>query len=61
LHLVAYLAYGNVSMRMIYQYTNQHYENSKKKSHPQFCFKTALALPLYSKVWRRMSNGVWKR
>jgi deoxyribodipyrimidine photolyase len=27
--LSPYLAYGNISMRMIYQYTNQHYENSK--------------------------------
>ncbi len=26
-----YLTYGNISMRMIYQYTNQHYENSKNK------------------------------
>ena len=29
--LSPYLTYGNVSMRMIYQYTNQHYENSKNK------------------------------
>ncbi|WP_339921395.1 deoxyribodipyrimidine photo-lyase [uncultured Flavobacterium sp.] len=29
--LSPYLAYGNISMRMIYQYTNQHYENSKNK------------------------------
>jgi deoxyribodipyrimidine photo-lyase len=28
--LSPYLAYG-ISMRMIYQYTNQHYENSKNK------------------------------
>jgi deoxyribodipyrimidine photo-lyase len=27
--LSPYLTYGNISMRMIYQYTNQHYENSK--------------------------------
>ena len=26
-----YLTYGNISMRMIYQYTNQHYENAKNK------------------------------
>ena len=26
-----YLTYGNISMRMIYQYTNQHYEASKNK------------------------------
>ena len=26
-----YLTYGNISMRMIYQYTNQHYETSKKQ------------------------------
>ncbi len=26
-----YLAYGNISMRMVYQYTNQHYEKSKNK------------------------------
>lgn len=26
-----YLAYGNISMRMVYQYTIQHYENSKNK------------------------------
>ncbi len=26
-----YLTYGNISMRMIYQYTNQHYETSKNK------------------------------
>ena len=26
-----YLSYGNISMRMIYQYTNQHYEASKNK------------------------------
>ena len=29
--LSPYLAYGNISMRMIYQYTNQHYETSKNK------------------------------
>ena len=29
--LSPYLAYGNVSMRMVYQYTNQHYEMSKNK------------------------------
>ncbi|MFT5252944.1 MAG: deoxyribodipyrimidine photo-lyase [Flavobacteriales bacterium] len=29
--LSPYLTYGNLSMRMIYQYTNQHYENSKNK------------------------------
>lgn len=29
--LSPYLAYGNLSMRMIYQYTNQHYEGSKNK------------------------------
>jgi deoxyribodipyrimidine photo-lyase len=29
-HLSPYLTYG-ISMRMIYQYTNQHYENSKNK------------------------------
>lgn len=29
--LSPYLTYGNVSMRMIYQYTNQHYENAKNK------------------------------
>jgi deoxyribodipyrimidine photo-lyase len=29
--LSPYLAYGNISMRMIYQYTNQFYENSKNK------------------------------
>ena len=29
--LLPYLTYGNISMRMIYQYTNQHYENSKNK------------------------------
>lgn len=29
--LSPYLAYGNISMRMVYQYTNQHYENSKNK------------------------------
>ena len=29
--LSPYLTYGNISMRMIYQYTNQHYENSKNK------------------------------
>jgi deoxyribodipyrimidine photo-lyase len=26
-----YLAYGNISMRMVYQYTNQFYESSKNK------------------------------
>jgi deoxyribodipyrimidine photo-lyase len=26
-----YLTYGNISMRMVYQYTNQHYETSKNK------------------------------
>jgi deoxyribodipyrimidine photo-lyase len=26
-----YLAYGNISMRVVYQYTLQHYENSKNK------------------------------
>jgi deoxyribodipyrimidine photo-lyase len=29
--LSPYLAYGNISMRAIYQYTNQHYEASKNK------------------------------
>ena len=29
--LSPYLAYGNISMRMIYQYTNQYYETSKNK------------------------------
>ncbi|WP_366185591.1 deoxyribodipyrimidine photo-lyase [Flavobacterium ovatum] len=29
--LSPYLAYGNISMRMVYQYTNQHYENSTNK------------------------------
>ncbi|CAN1491070.1 PhrB Deoxyribodipyrimidine photolyase [Flavobacteriaceae bacterium] len=29
--LSPYLTYGNISMRMIYQYTNQHYENSPNK------------------------------
>ncbi|WP_310377372.1 deoxyribodipyrimidine photo-lyase [Flavobacterium sp.] len=29
--LSPYLTYGNISMRMIYQYTNQHYEGSKNK------------------------------
>jgi deoxyribodipyrimidine photo-lyase len=29
--LSPYLTYGNISMRMIYQYTNQHYETSKNK------------------------------
>ena len=29
--LSPYLTYGNISMRMIYHYTNQHYENSNNK------------------------------
>ena len=29
--LSPYLTYGNISMRMIYQYANQHYEESKNK------------------------------
>jgi len=29
--LSPYLAYGNISMRMVYQYTNQHYESSINK------------------------------
>ena len=29
--LSPYLTYGNISMRMIYQYTNQYYESSKNK------------------------------
>ena len=29
--LSPYLTYGNISMRMIYQYTNQHYEECKNK------------------------------
>ncbi len=29
--LSPYLTYGNISMRMIYQYANQHYESSKNK------------------------------
>jgi deoxyribodipyrimidine photo-lyase len=29
--LSPYLAYGNISMRMIYQYTNQHYETATNK------------------------------
>ena len=29
--LSPYITYGNISMRMIYQYTNQHYETSKNK------------------------------
>jgi deoxyribodipyrimidine photo-lyase len=29
--LSPYLTYGNISMRMVYQYTNQHYETSKNK------------------------------
>ena len=29
--LSPYLAYGNISMRMVYQYTNQHYEASPNK------------------------------
>lgn len=29
--LSPYLTYGNISMRMIYQYTNQHYETSNNK------------------------------
>ena len=30
--LSPYLAYGNISMRMVYQYTRQHYQNSSNKS-----------------------------
>ena len=30
--LSPYLAYGNISMRMVYQYTKQHYTNSQNKS-----------------------------
>ncbi len=30
--LSPYLAYGNISMRMVYQYTQQHYNNSVNKS-----------------------------
>ena len=29
--LSPYLAYGNISMRMVYQYSNQHYEKSQNK------------------------------
>jgi len=29
--LSPYLAYGNISMRMVYQYTSQHYKNAKNK------------------------------
>jgi deoxyribodipyrimidine photo-lyase len=29
--LSPYLAYGNISMRMVYQYTNQHYQDSPNK------------------------------
>jgi deoxyribodipyrimidine photo-lyase len=29
--LSPYLAYGNISMRMVYQYTNQHYQKSQNK------------------------------
>ena len=29
--LSPYLAYGNISMRMVYQYTRQHYDNSQNK------------------------------
>ena len=29
--LSPYLTYGNISLRMVYQYTNQHYERSKNK------------------------------
>lgn len=29
--LSPYLAYGNISMRMVYQYTNQHYESATNK------------------------------
>ena len=29
--LSPYLAYGNISMRMLYQYTNQHYQKSQNK------------------------------
>ncbi len=29
--LSPYLTYGNISMRMVYQYTNQHYETSQNK------------------------------
>ena len=29
--LSPYLTYGNISIRMVYQYTNQHYETSKNK------------------------------
>jgi deoxyribodipyrimidine photo-lyase len=29
--LSPYLAYGNISMRMVYQYTNQHYKKSQNK------------------------------
>ena len=29
--LSPYLAYGNISMRMVYQYTRQHYQNSSNK------------------------------
>ncbi len=29
--LSPYLAYGNISMRMVYQYTKQHYQSSKNK------------------------------
>jgi deoxyribodipyrimidine photo-lyase len=29
--LSPYLAYGNISMRMVYQYTNQHYQQSQNK------------------------------
>ncbi len=49
--LSPYLTYGNISMRMIYQYTNQHYEGSKnKRAILNFVSQTALALSFYSKI-----------
>ncbi len=34
--LSPYLAYGNISMRMVYQYTRQHYSSSKKRDISNF-------------------------
>ncbi|WP_431244407.1 hypothetical protein ACQ9BO_08875 [Flavobacterium sp. P21] len=49
--LSPYLAYGNISMRMVYHYTNQFYEKSaNKKAMLDFVSRTALALPFYAEI-----------
>jgi deoxyribodipyrimidine photo-lyase len=55
--LSPYLTYGNISMRMIYQYTNQ---NSKTNVRFSILYLDFTGIAILYKIWRWMSNGIWK-